>query len=72
MLVKMNDQSKHFRNCLTEILLLLVECVNSKMEYFVGLVKNPKDDTITISQTKGRKRNDDIDTQVSHLINSIQ
>jgi len=26
------------------------------MEIFIGLVKNPKEDTITISQSKGRKK----------------
>lgn len=46
--------------------------MNSKAETFFNLVKNPKDDTITISQSKGRKKGDDLDTLISNLINSIQ
>jgi tetrahydromethanopterin S-methyltransferase subunit B len=42
------------------------------MDIFVGLVKNPKEDTITISQNRGRKKVDDLDILVSNLTNSIQ
>lgn len=38
----------------------------------MGLVKYPKDDTISMTQSKGRKKGEDIDTIVSNLINSIQ
>jgi hypothetical protein len=72
MLKNMNEQSKHFRNCLIEILLLLCECVNTKMEEFLNLVKHPKDDTISLSQNKGRKRGEDADPAISQLVNSTQ
>ena len=68
----MNEQSKNLRGCLTEILLLLIECVNSRSEVFNNLLKNPKDDTITISQSKGRKKGEDIDSLINSLVNSIQ
>lgn len=68
----MNEQSKNLRGCLTEILLLLIESVNSRSEVFNSLLKNPKDDTITISQSKGRKKGEDIDSLINSLVNSIQ
>jgi uncharacterized pyridoxamine 5'-phosphate oxidase family protein len=46
--------------------------VGSKMEEFLNLVRNPKDDTISISQNKGRKRGEDTEPMVSHLVNSTQ
>lgn len=38
----------------------------------MSLLKNPKDDTITISQSKGRKKESDIDTLIHNLSSSIQ
>lgn len=73
MLQKMTEQSKNTRECLTEIMLFLSDCVNSKMQAFADLVKNPPTDSISLTQSKGRNRKgDDIDTIINNLINSIE
>lgn len=38
----------------------------------MSLIKNPKDDTITISQSKGRKKELDVEAQIHNLVSSIQ
>lgn len=35
-------------------------------------MKNPKEDTVLMVQSKGRKKNDDIDTIINNLIDAIQ
>ena len=69
----MFDTSKHSRNSLTEILLFLAGCTQEKLEHYMVLVKHPKNDDLSLSQSKGKKKgNEDYDQIVSSMISSIQ
>lgn len=51
----------------------MVGCVTEKLEQYIILVKHPKSDDLSMSQSKGRKKStEDHDQMVSAMITSIQ
>ena len=64
MLANLVSQSKHFRNCLTEIVLYLLDCVNTKFSDFQAALK-------VVSESSHKLRKGSIDSEYSIAVEAI-
>lgn len=54
----MVDKSRHFRNCLTEIVLYLLDCINLKLGNFRTLIKASQESAHSMMTSHSRKSRD--------------